>query len=277
VFLSNRRKLAWLLASGLGAAPVLATEQATQPSVSDQIQALRARIDQLETQQKAQEQQNQQATVENALSDADRRTKYINATGVSAGWNQSKQQFFIGSEDGNFYLHPFLIAQFRHVANYREHATTSAHGKSDFEEGFEVRRAKFGFDGNLFTPDLTYRFVWEDNSTGSPGLEYAWAQYVFAHHVFETGELGVRAGQFKDIVFKEEFTSDAAQLLSERSLANALVGGIAPPGKLIQGVDFLLLGNDAPQSLRIQRPAEGASVDCREVGCLHQHYEGRAA
>ena len=39
----------------------------------------------------------------------------------------------------------------------------------------------------------------------------------------------------------------------------------------------LALGKDAPQSRRIQPPAEGAVVEIREVGGLHHHYERRAA
>jgi transposase InsO family protein len=39
----------------------------------------------------------------------------------------------------------------------------------------------------------------------------------------------------------------------------------------------LALGKDAPQSRRIQPPAEGVVVELREVGGLHHHYERRAA
>jgi putative transposase len=39
----------------------------------------------------------------------------------------------------------------------------------------------------------------------------------------------------------------------------------------------LSLGKDAPQSRRIQPPADGAVVELREVGGLHHHYERRAA
>jgi hypothetical protein len=64
--------------------------------------------------------------------------------------------------------------------------------------------------------------------------------------VFKTGDLAVKAGQFKNIVFKEEFTGDQFQLMAERSLANSLIGGNAPLSPLVEGVDFLLLGKDAP-------------------------------
>ena len=230
-------------------------EPTTQPDVTKEIQALRARIDQLEAQQKQQELKHQQEAQDLALRsaqlEADRQSRFLDTTPIVGGWNDAKKQFFIGSEDGNFYLHPGIIFQFRENVNYRDHAIK---GRSDTEEGFEVRRVKLNFDGNLFTPDLTYRFQWQDNSAGSPSLEYGWAQYVYAKNVGLTGngDLAVRAGQTKDIVFKEEFTGDQNQLMVERSLANTLIGGNAPPLNLIQGVDFLLIGKNNPLHAEVE-------------------------
>src|SRR4051794_36434777 len=81
-----------------------------------EIQALRDRIDQLEKQQKEQEQKQQEATtVDSVLNDASKHSQFLDSTGISAGWNPSKQQFFIGSDDGKFYLHPGIIFQVRGV------------------------------------------------------------------------------------------------------------------------------------------------------------------
>src|SRR5205085_1148314 len=120
--------------------------------------------------------------------------------GVTSGFNIQKG-FFISNEDQTFYLHPRGTFQFRGVTDYVQ---DGKHGNSsDTKTGFEVRRAKFGFDGN-FGQDMTFRFQWQDaNNGGTPSLEYAWVQYVLMHH-FAGGNLAVRAGQFKDIVFKEE-------------------------------------------------------------------------
>jgi hypothetical protein len=85
-------------------------------------------------------------------------------------------------------------------------------------------------------------------------LEYGWGQYVFWHNAFLGGNLAVRAGQFKDPVFKEEAgINDTAQLMVERSMANALVGGLATSSgnALVQGVDVLLVGGKTPLHLDV--------------------------
>ena len=151
--------------------------------------------------------------------------------------------FFIKSDDGRFALYPDLLFQFRGVVNYRE--GVKAGGASSTEDGFEVRRAKFGFYGTAFDPDFSYRFLWQNTTaTGAITLQYAWGQYIFAHDVGK-GNLGVRAGQFKNVVFKEETTPDRSQLLVERSLVNNLLGGGAL-GSETQGVDLLYTGNNSP-------------------------------
>jgi len=77
-------------------------------------------------------------------------------------------------------------------------------------------------------------------------LEWGWAQYVFAHNV-GLGDVGVKAGQFKDYQFKEQaIAADTAQPLVERSAADSLVGGYALGGPLVQGVDLVYTGNKSP-------------------------------
>ena len=178
------------------------------------------------------------------MNDATKHDQLMDVESYTGGWNYTKKQFFIGSEDGNFYLHPGIIFQFR--GNLANAERSKRSGSPQTTDGFEIRRAKFYFDGNLFTPDLTYKFQWQDNITGSPSLEYGWAQYVFAKNFMNFGDLAIRGGQTKDIVFKEEFVGDTNQLMVERSLANALVGGNQPPSNLLQGVDLLLLGKNTP-------------------------------
>jgi hypothetical protein len=168
----------------------------------------------------------------------------MDAVGLTGVWDAARQQFFLGTEDGTFYLHPAVYFQFRGIVNDREQF--KKHHTDDTQMGFEVRRLKFAFDGNLFTPDLTYKFQWQDSIAGAPTLEYGWVQYVLLKRIGGTGDVAIRAGQFKDIVFKEEFTGDPFQLLVERSLANVLVGGNAPLSNLTQGVDFMWLGKESP-------------------------------
>ena len=242
---------ALVAAVAVGLASVARAEQppASQPDIAQEIGALRARIDRLEAEQKAQraaaQELEQQSSVDQALRDADRHSQLFDSVGFTGGFNRSKTQFFLASEDGNFYFHPGIYAQVRGIVNDRQKAKKN--NTDDTEVGFEIRRVKFYFDGNLFTPDLIYKFQWQDSTAGgAPTLEYAWAQYTFLKKVGGVGDVAVRAGQFKDIVFKEEFTGDHVQVMVERSLANTLVGGNAPPSNLTQGVDFLWLGMDNP-------------------------------
>jgi hypothetical protein len=179
------------------------------------------------------------ATVSSVITDASRRSQLLMETGgVTSGFSIQKG-FFISNEDQSFYLHPRLVLQFRGVANYREEGKK---GDNSTETGFEIRRAKFGFDGNVFSKDISFRLQWQDsNNGGAPTLEYGWAQYVMAHGVMG-GDWAVRVGQFKDVVFKEEATvGDEFQLMAERTLANALIGGGAT-GPLVQGVNFIYTG-----------------------------------
>lgn len=184
------------------------------------------------------------ATVRAVRQDAVNRSELKFPIGFAG--HEAEKGFFIRSDDGNFVLFPDLLLQFRGVAAYREDAK---HGDgSSTENGFEIRRAKIGFYGTAFSPDLSYRFLWQSTNTngGQLTLQYGWAQYIFAHDQFgEHGDLAVRAGQFKDIVFREETVGDRAQLFAERSLANATLGGAAL-GSEVQGVDFLLTGREAP-------------------------------
>ncbi len=237
--------------------PILArADEPAQPgsNVAAQIGELQQQLNELKIQQAHQreviQQKEKQATVDGVLNDADKHSQMLDVTGISAGWNEKKKQFFIGSEDGNFYFHPIGIFQVRYNLNDREHAKKS--GDGDFEQGFEIRRSKFGFDGNVFTPDLTFKLQWQDGTAGAPVLEHGWAQYVYAKNAFNIGDLAVRVGQTKDIVFKEEFTGETNQLMTERSLANNLIGGNQPPSNVLQGVDFLLLGKENPLHVEVE-------------------------
>jgi hypothetical protein len=250
------RFIRWSLAAAAAAAvgvPVLAAppDPAEQPSNAElikQVQALRDEVRELKANQAAEKKgfdsRVVDATVAAVLADADRHTLNFSPGGKSG--HDLEKGFFIKSDDGNFSLYPDLLFQFRGVAAHRE---KSKNGDSETNDGFEIRRAKFGFYGTAFDPDLSFRFLWQDtNNNSSVALQYAWGQYVFAHNVLWGGDLAARAGQFKNVVFKEETTPDRTQLFAERSLANFLIGGSAI-GPETQGVDLLLTGNGSPLHL----------------------------
>jgi hypothetical protein len=240
---------------GLSAGRCLADASAARPTTEpatavDANQDLRAEINELRAEVAELKSGQNQSQAENSAAlaamtkDADQHSQLLSATTgispVTAGWNSSSKQFFMGSEDGDFYLHPGIIFQFRQADNDRQRPST-------WQNGFEVRRAKFYFDGNLLSPDLTYKFQWQDvTNGGGPVLEYAWGQYVALHDV-GPGDVAVRAGQFKDPVYKEEtYFGDPSQLLTDRSVENTLVGGNGINGPFVQGIDLMYTGKNSP-------------------------------
>ena len=100
-------------------------------------------------------------------------------------------RFVIQDDAGQFSLHAWAQSQFRYEATYRDNAKGGG-VHADTQDGFELRRVKFGFDGFIFTPDLTYKFQWQvDRTTGQTLLEGAWAIHL------PNTPFYVIAGQFK--------------------------------------------------------------------------------
>jgi hypothetical protein len=246
----------------LGFGSVASAAEPTQQEMLEQIKALQAKVEQLERQsqqapqtQAAQPQATTQpsaeaATVDSVLRDAERRSKpaLFQAGGFTAGY--SKNKFLIQDEAGDFVLNPNLQFQVRYVANQREDDLDDD-DESRTESGFEIRRMKFAFDGNVFGPGLTYKFQWATNrANGQPILDDAWVRWAMGDAFGEMSkDFALRIGQFKDPTFHEEITSSKRQLAVDRSLANELLaGGITD---WIQGVS--LIWDDGPEG----RPLRG--------------------
>lgn len=198
MFTSSRQLFSWVAVSA--AASTLSAAPATQPDLSDRIDALQAQIDQLKAQRAQQKQQEQQATIQQAVNEAERHSHFLDDEGLTAGYSNGR--FLLRSDDGNFLLHPWLQFQFRQTTTYRQDVKAKG-TEDDTQSGFEVRRLKFGVDGNLFSPDLTYLFQFAaDRHTGTVGLEMAWVRYHFPGT-----PLLVRAGQFKDPLDHEQLAA----------------------------------------------------------------------
>jgi len=229
---------------GLGFVAAAAYAEPTQQELTKQLNDLQAQIAQLQSNQATQQHQldarDVDATVNSVLNDADSHSMLVDGGGVTAGWDKTKMGFFLASEDGSSLIHPGLIWQFRYDGNWRE----GGKGVSTNEaNGFENSRTKLYADGNLFTKDLTFKVQYSTGkTTGSPVLDDMYAQYVFAHNLVADGDLGVKLGQFKDPVSKEENMCDYAALCVERSLMNSLIGG-GMIGPRIQGAGLVLVGN----------------------------------
>lgn len=243
MFSLHRIRLAFLTASVLavpaafGADPV--TQPANPPDLNSRIDVLQAEIDQLKAERAAQKIQEQQATTQSVLNDAQRRSQLFDAQGVLAGYTQGR--FILQSEDGNFLAHPWLQLQFRNTTDYREGVVRKGGSRYDTQTGFEVRRLKFGVDGNLFGPQLSYFTQFAvDRHTGNVQLEMAWGKYQFDNTPF-----AVRAGQFKDPLDHEQLATSRLFPAIDRSLIDdtfangeGFVKGVSliyDPGTFIRG------------------------------------------
>lgn len=221
----------------LGQDPVqldASTSQARTQDPSSEIHAIRARINQLEAQQKEMALKAEvNKTTEQVVGDASHRSQMMEVGSFSAGYKEGR--FYVGSEDGNFLFRPFLHLQFRDVTVMRQDFKPG--GDDDIQNGFEVRRARFGFDGNVFTPDLSYFFVWgtqrasgtatvnnaagtkigtvSNSLGGTPLLEEAWAKYHFTGSDFY-----VRGGQIRDPLIHDEIIGNTRQQAVERPIAS---------------------------------------------------------
>ena len=140
-----------------------AAAPATQPTpqeLLEQIKQLQAKVEKLED-RPVYNQKDVDETVAKVLHDADQRSMLIDGGGLTSGYHDGK--FVIQSEGGNFLLRPWLQLQARYEGNYRRDGKTNGKPEDDTESGFEIRRAKFGFEGNAYTPDFTYLFSWGTN------------------------------------------------------------------------------------------------------------------
>jgi hypothetical protein len=227
VFPLHRRKAVWLAAVALAAAsltngaladstPAPSPAAPTTQDVNSRIDALQAEITQLRAEQKQQKAEAEQQTSGAVLHDAGRQSQFLDAQGVLAGYTNGK--FVLQSEDGKYLAHPWLQFQFRNVTDYREKGVNNA---DNTQTGFEVRRLKFGADGNLFGDQLTYFTQFAvDRKSGNVQLEQAYAKYQFDHTPF-----AVRAGQFKDPFDHEQLLASKYFAPIDRTLTNDTFAG----------------------------------------------------
>ena len=209
--------------------------------LEDRINALQAEVEQLEALQQAarQKQEADAATAATAAAvraDAQRRSRPLDLEEFTAGYSADRG-FILRSADGRFLLHPFLVTQFRNVTNYREgaappgSASSTSPGGADAQNGFELRRVKFGVDGNAVSPDLTYQAIFSvDRKTGTVSLEDGWARYRFPDTPW-----AIRAGQIRDPLDHEQIVFAAFSLTADRSLVDDLFAGV---DGLVQGVSI---------------------------------------
>ncbi|HEV2295565.1 MAG TPA: porin [Tepidisphaeraceae bacterium] len=202
---------------GLGSAAALAQQQSQEPTTAElkaQIEALQQQVQRLEQRQQKDDAQDDAqstaaATRAQVLLDAERRT----GTALS-GYYEGR--FTLRSPDDSFSLNPGAQFQFRFTANSRDDDVVG----DELQDGFEVRRTKFNFAGNVINKDTTYNLQWESSESGGGiTLEEAWVRFKLKQ------DWHLRLGQVKDDVFHEETVSSKRQLAVDRSLLNELLGG----------------------------------------------------
>ena len=232
-----------------------AQSQSTEPSkqeLFDELRALRAEVKDLHQRIDQQPPATQPAsgastspwtagaTPDDLIRDIERRQS-LQMNPIMAGWDPAKG-FVIRSEDGNFLFHPWAFIQVREATNYRPRA--KAGGGDSTDSGLELPRMKMIFDGNMFTPNFTYQFIWAVGTEGSAAptggalfLQDAWGRY----HIPGT-PFAVRAGNIRDPFDHEQVLFGTRSLTPERSIVNNVM---ANGDNIVKGVT-LAYGFDAP-------------------------------
>jgi len=143
--------------------------------------------------------------------------------GAVAGYDKSTG-FFLASDDGNYTLSVKGDMQLRWAYNSRDIGSPAAAQGSPANTaspetwGFEFRRVRLTFFGNVVDPTWTYDIKMAYNRNATGGVN------GFLDDAFVGKDLGggwsLRAGQFKPPFLREELVSSVSQLAVERTLVN---------------------------------------------------------
>ncbi len=220
-------------------------------SAADPVQSdLQKRIDQLEKQlqqikadqKKTQTQQDETRNlIDGALQGG------VHADGEVAG---KGKKFFLASPDGAFTLNFDGQIQPRFIYQHSDGVADSS------VAGFQMRRAKVGFSGNIHHKNLKYKIkAGYERSGGAFSLEEAYAQWKL------DGGNYIKAGQFKGRFMHEELVSSSKQMVVERSGVNEFFTldysqGVEFGGKLDDQSDWSILWHDGRENENIDVPGD---------------------
>ena len=187
------------------------------------------------TQQRAQE---IRELVNDVLSDSETRSS-LQGSPLTAGWHNG---FFIGSADGNFKLEVSGEIQARMAFNNQPSANrVPPNDGPSSEYGFEMRRVKLGFDGNILDPSWTYKIrmgfnqnspVTQTSDTFQNTINTFVLEQAYIRKDFGNG-FSITTGQWKSNFNYEESVSSTDQQFVERTLINQYFNT-----KWIQGVQL---------------------------------------
>ena len=144
------------------------------------------------------------------VNDAGTRASLLQGGGGGAGHDSGG--FNISDGSGNNQLYIGGAAQFRYQHNFRDE--DAAGENNDFTHGFTNNNVRIWTWGHVWSKDLTYKIQMHHDETDGWNLEDAWGQYAFENGV------GVRWGQYKAPVFREENIDSEKQLGIDRSNNN---------------------------------------------------------
>lgn len=197
--------------------------------------ALAARVDAQDSEWLNEERAGEvRSLVQDVLADSQSRTS-LQDSGMMAGYKAGKG-FYLSNQDGSFSLMMSGQLQTRWVMNNSrdEDAQGNNVNGSETSWGFQVRRAKVRFQGNVIDPSWTYAingaFEGPDsgfdagnlavlntgNQTNGGTFEF---QEAYIAKELENG-LTLTFGQFKTPWLREELVDSSQQLAVERSVAN---------------------------------------------------------
>jgi hypothetical protein len=198
------------------------TTQPTEAQMQQKLDALEARLNQLQSEQS---QTTDARVAAQTISDANHHSMLLSDTPFFAGYDPDVG-FSISSPDHSFSIHPGVLFQFRYVVNSRNSIPPYQNGGigngDDTEQGFEVSRARFILDGNVFSEYFTY-FIQFGQDTGQSSFSLFDAYVLY--RVGPQSPLAVKVGQFKDFAYHEKNLLPSRLLAVDRSLVDALIAG----------------------------------------------------
>ena len=144
-------------------------------------------------------------------------------TSLSAADAGHDGTFHIQSASGDYRLNIQGQIQFRYNANFRDSKNEKAasSGFDDFEHGFQTRRTKLFFSGNILNEKWTYLIVGDfgENDTAFSGGGAFTLREAIVHYAFDNG-VGIGWGQVRVPNNREEMVDSRYQLAADRSVVN---------------------------------------------------------
>lgn len=209
----SNRKIA--IATAVAAAAGFSTAALADDSTSAELDSLKARIAEIESQQ-------HQSAINATVADAQSRNELLKANGFTAGWDDG---FKLGSGDGNYSMQIYALLQIRNI--------TTANGGFFFEDndddgdesedqtinGFEIARTQVGLRGTIIDPRLGYNIRSGFGHSGGGDLQLAYMTWQAAD------EWTIKVGQYFANWTQERNLGDGKVMAVDRSLLNATLGG----------------------------------------------------